>query len=77
MIFGIWCLNSHGASPSVGLFVTKQGPGKSRAQLCVKAMSDGRYNVAVFTAYCPSKECMDAQFDDMWGKAKSEKINFI
>lgn len=67
----IFSLNSYGADPIVGLFVTKKDLGGARSALCVEALPDGRYDVSVFTAYCPSKGCMNTRFGDMWGQTKS------
>lgn len=70
--FGLWTFSSYGSSPSVGLFVTKADVGGARNSLCVKAMPDGRYDVDVFTAYCPSKECTNTRFGEMSGQARNE-----
>lgn len=58
------------ASPIAGLFVTKADLGGARKFLCIASMPDGRHDITVDTAYCPSEECMNARLDGAWSQQR-------
>lgn len=70
--FGVLSFSSYGSSPTVGLFVAKADAGGARNSLCVKVMPDKRYEVSVFTEYCPTKECGSRRSDHMEGQVRNE-----
>lgn len=58
------------ASSIAGLFVTRADLGGARKFLCIAPMPDGRYDITVSAAYCPSKECMNARLDGAWSQQR-------
>ena len=73
-------VSSHAmASPNVvGYFEAKPDIGGARNRFCVKELKDNRLEVQIATAYCPSKECMNARLDGMLFKAilKSNSVSY-
>jgi hypothetical protein len=65
------------AEPEVlGYFEVKSDLGGARNRFCVERGDSGQLSVAIATAYCPSKECMNARLDGMQFQAplKSDQL---
>jgi hypothetical protein len=54
------------AQPQVlGMFQTKPDVGGARNKLCVEKDDSGQLKVAIVTAYCPNKICLNMRHDSM------------
>lgn len=60
----LWLSSAVQASPQTfGYFEGEVGLGGAKNRLCVSRITGGRLDVTLSTAYCPSKECLNARID--------------
>lgn len=67
------------AGEVVGYYEAKPDFGGARNRFCVEKEASGEFSVAIATAYCPSKECMNARIDGIQFRAKlqNQKITYF